>query len=283
MNKTVMPHDHAFRSAMANKQVATEFFQSHLPDIVKQTIDFESLYLHPETFVNKELRFTSADVLYEVRIAQQESYIYVLSEHQRNPEPLMPFRVLQYIVAIMEQHRKQHPNENTLPLVVPLVFFNGKNAYPYSADIKDLIAAPRALIDSVLFQPFTLIDTHELSDEQIRKYHWAGLFQLLFKHIDRPELLSWLPAYMPLFQQVEKEGGQEYIIAMMHYLLKASEANDFKNMLNFMKENLTHVIGEKIMTIAEQLRQEGEAALLIRQLQHKFGSGVCQESCRLKF
>ena len=272
MKKIISPHDRAFRSAMGNKQVAIEFFEYHLPDEVKKAIDFTSLKLCQETFIDEELQLTASDVLYSVKLLENKttSYLYILSEHQRKPDDLMPLRIIKYTCEIMASHRKQHPEDKTLPLVVPLVFYHGKKPYPYKTDIKELIRAPESLINSVLFQPFTLIDAHELSDEELLHRQWIGLMQLIFKHIDQ-NLSDWFPKCFTLCKSIDQAGGGGYVLTLMNYVFQVGEGQNSENMLKLLADDLSNETREQIMTIAEQLRQEGEATILTRLLTKKFG------------
>ena len=52
----------------------------------------------------------------------------------------MPFRLLRYILGIWEQYRKQNPDAKRLPPVLPLVLFQGGEAW--TADL-----SPSGLID----------------------------------------------------------------------------------------------------------------------------------------
>ncbi|QLK88726.1 hypothetical protein E3U36_10285 [Arsenophonus endosymbiont of Aphis craccivora] len=57
--------------------------------------------------------------------------MYTLIEHQNKPEKLMAFRLLRYSVAAMHRHLEQ--GNKTLPVVILLLFYQGKNSlYPYS-------------------------------------------------------------------------------------------------------------------------------------------------------
>lgn len=91
------------------------------------------------------------------------TYVTHLSD-QSSPDKLMPFRILKYICAIIDKHVKQVA-KSELPLVYPIVFHHANTTYPYSADIKDLIAAPKRLIDSYWLKPFQLTDVGQISDE----------------------------------------------------------------------------------------------------------------------
>ncbi len=50
--------------------------------------------------------------------------MYALIEHQSTPDKLMAFRLLRYGLAAMQRHLDA--GHDTLPLVVPILFYHGK-------------------------------------------------------------------------------------------------------------------------------------------------------------
>lgn len=134
MSKIPNPHDRYFRSAMSNLSVAREFFSAHLPDAVKAQIDFNSLVLKSESFIDKRLYQYYLDILYSVKFINGQGYLYLLTEHQSTPERFMAFRMLNYAVRIMEKHLSQSPGCE-LPIVVPLLFYNGERPYDQTRDL----------------------------------------------------------------------------------------------------------------------------------------------------
>ena len=71
---------------------------------------------------------------------------------------------------------------------------------------------------------------------------------------------------------------------MLRYWLYASEikATNPKAFVESVQQMLALPIGDELMTMAEQLRQEGEGILLIRQLERKFKIETIPEQYRQK-
>lgn len=76
---------------------------------------------------------------------KQPGYLFVLAEHQTTPDPLMAFRLWNYLCKIWDRHLKQLDKENKsgkkktkvkeikLPLIFPLTVYHGKTTpYPFS-------------------------------------------------------------------------------------------------------------------------------------------------------
>jgi predicted transposase/invertase (TIGR01784 family) len=284
------PHDATFKALMVNQRTAEELFSEYLPENIRNAIDFSTMQLCSETYIDKELQKKASDILYSVNIKGNKGYLYILAEHQSSPDKLMPLRIAQYTCAIMQRHKKEHP-EKKLPLVVPLVLYHGKKVYPYSTDLKNLIDAPEDLIDSILFKPFTLIDANTINDEDLREKYWMGLMVFVFKHIVEGEIFPHIKRFIELWQLIAKDGGKDYIITLANYISTVGESADGEIVLKYIAENIDKETGGEVMTIAEQIAQkaknegfmagmekgkaegktEGEAAMLVRQLKRKFG------------
>ena len=103
------PHDKFFRSSMAQISVARGFFQSHLPSDIQKQIDFDTLSMKKDTFVDDAFKASEADLLYRVKLLNQSTaYLYLLCKHLSSVDKNIAFQVLVYLIDIMKQHRAQH-------------------------------------------------------------------------------------------------------------------------------------------------------------------------------
>ena len=64
---TPTPHDAAFRSFLANPDVARDFLELHLPAEYRQLCDLSTLKLEPATFVEPDLHQYASDILWSVK------------------------------------------------------------------------------------------------------------------------------------------------------------------------------------------------------------------------
>jgi len=127
------PHDQFFREAMQDKRVAKEFLEHHLPPELLVLLNLNQLVLQPRSQSNAVRRESIVDLLFKTVIANHEAYIYLLLEHQSSPDPLMAFRVIEYIINAIRDHLKKH-NTQKIPLIFPLVIYHGK-PYQFKRDI----------------------------------------------------------------------------------------------------------------------------------------------------
>ena len=67
---------------MSEPKVAQDFLKNHLPSELKEAIDFSSLMLRKDTFIDKDFAKTESDVLFSVNLYDQQAYLYILCEQQ---------------------------------------------------------------------------------------------------------------------------------------------------------------------------------------------------------
>ncbi|QDQ40184.1 Rpn family recombination-promoting nuclease/putative transposase [Legionella geestiana] len=249
-------HDQFFRTAMANKQVAREFLKTWLPGELCQLIDFEQMEMQSRSQINDLRQESEVDVLFKTTVDGHEAYLYLLLEHQSTPDVLMPFRLLKYLCNIIDQHLKTHGG-NKIPLIYPTVIYHGKRKYPYSTNLADLVDAPKELVDRYFLKPFQLIDLGQIDDETLKQHAWSGVMEFALKHIFARDILPWLKEITGTLHQLDKTGGRDYIEIVLQYLLERGELSDREAFFNLIDTQISHEVGEKIMSLAEQLKEEG--------------------------
>jgi len=261
MNKTKKnqisnAHDQFFRTAMADKRVARDFLMAWLPGELCQRFDFEQLEIQPRSHINDVRQESAVDVLFKTMIEGHEAYIYLLLEHQSTPDPLMPFRMLKYMCNIIDHHLKTHGGKK-IPLIYPLVIYHGKRKYPFSTDLNDLVDAPPSLIDRYFLKPFQLIDLGQIDDETLKQHAWSGVMEFALKHIFARDILPFLKDIADTLHQLDNAGGRDFIAIVLQYLLERGELSDKEAFFKLIDTQISHEVGEKIMSLAEQLKEEG--------------------------
>lgn len=227
-NASLHAHDHAFQSAMSDLRVARDFLQHHLPEAVQEQIDLNTLKVHPTTFIDPELRKLVSDVLYSAQFKQQETqaFLYVAIEHQSTPDKLMPLRMIKYTCRILDQYVKEAPSKTPLPVIIPLIFYNGNKRYPYSCSVFDLFGEHKALAKQFMFDEFKLVDLNQIPDEEIRQHQWSGLLEMLFKHIATRDIMQYLEVLNDLIDRLVAAKADDYLMTMIKYVIEKSEIPD---------------------------------------------------------
>lgn len=255
-NHIVYAHDKFFRRAMSNQRVAREFLIAHLPEDIQQVIDLKNIVFQPRSHIDDVGSEATVDILYKTTIHHKEAYIYLLLEHQSKPDELMPFRMLKYTCNIIDQHLKK-TKTNYIPLVYPMVIYHAKKPYPFKTDIREMVDAPKELIDQYFLKPFHLIDLSTIEDEELKQHAWAAAMEFALKHIFARDILPYLSDFSAVLKSIDQTGGREYIFVMLQYVLEKAEFKDKKAFIEIIENKISPEVGAKIMTGAELFREEG--------------------------
>ncbi|WGL99941.1 Rpn family recombination-promoting nuclease/putative transposase (plasmid) [Arsenophonus sp. aPb] len=269
MKKTLSHHDSLFKKFLGDIAIAKDFLEIHLPENIRRLCDFSTLAMESGSFIEPDLRSQCSDMLYSVQTTAGKGYIYTLIEHQSRPEKLMAFRLLRYSVAAMHQHLEQ--GNKTLPVVIPLLFYQGKTSpYPYSTQWLDCFADPE-LAKSVYMQAFPLVDITVIPDEEILSHRRVALMELVQKHIRTRDMLEFSQEIASLLNQYVIQ--PELFKGLMYYIVERGNTSDAKQFLHQIAEKVDDY-REVVMTIAEQLRREGEQKGKIEGIQEGIQKGI---------
>ena len=121
--------DALFKSVLEDKIAATEFSEAYLPDNVKNMLDLSTISIERESYVEEDLKRRFSDIVYSIKHKdnpKEKAFVYALAEHQSTPDYWIALRLFKYMLLLCERHKKK---KDKLPLVVPLVLYNGKTEY----------------------------------------------------------------------------------------------------------------------------------------------------------
>jgi recombination-promoting nuclease RpnB len=257
----VKPHDKLSRKFLTNLSVAKEFLTIYLLPEVLAKCDLSSLEIESGSYVEEDLRAHYADIVYRLDLHKSKSsaYVYVLIEHQSSAEKLMPFRILKYQLAIMQNHLEQHKQTDSLPLVVPIVFYNGVDSpYPYCTEISNLFTDVDVYA-KIGLGSFKLVDLTTTDDKHLLEHGKLSVLEVLLKHIRDRDLTLEIAEVIVLALTIAKKMriSSSLVDASFSYLIDAREHEEIKKLTELIKKSELSEYVENIMTYAEQLRQEG--------------------------
>jgi predicted transposase/invertase (TIGR01784 family) len=192
-NSITTPHDSFFKANLSDIKKAEMAPKTHLPKSLIKHVDFSTLKPMPTEFIRHSLGKLASDMLYKVKIKGKDAYFYKLFEHQSSPDYLMPFRILNYEIQIMQSHLNE--GHKLLPIVVSLVFYHGETSpYPYSNSIYSCFEN-KELAQKYAFNSFELVDLTVMTNEQLAKLNPELLFEFLLKYNQDnliKQLIQWL-------------------------------------------------------------------------------------------
>ncbi len=230
-------------------------------------IDWETLQLENDSFIEYDFKTAFTDVLYRVKLkkeyGKEQVYLYALSEHQSTPDPLLAFRLWYYKCKIWDRFLKQTPKRDhndklKLPLILTVTFYNGqKTPYPYTMDFFELFE-DSALAKELYNAPCPLIDLTVIPDEELLTHGYVATMELLHKHAYQRDFLPVIQRLIQqgLLQLLKSLDGGQHISRLVNYTLEYEEKSSDKELVDALTQALPDM-KETIMSAADQLRQEG--------------------------
>ncbi|ECN5336101.1 Rpn family recombination-promoting nuclease/putative transposase [Salmonella enterica subsp. enterica] len=248
-------HDGLFKLFLREPDTARDFLAVHLPADIRAQVRLDTLKLEPGSFVDQKLRELHSDVLYSVETAEgYAGYIYCLVEHQSTADRMMAWRMMRYSMAVMDAHLKK--GNDTLPVVVPLLFYQGTvRPYPYSTDWMDCFDVP-ALAREVYSRPWSLVDVSVMEDSDLKSHRRMALLELVQRDIRHRDAASLLRDVVQLIRLAGNT--REQVEAVLCYIIYNGMTSE--SITPFLYELAGEIpeYKELIMgTIAQQLKEEG--------------------------
>lgn len=251
-NTTSMPHDAIFKQFLQDPATARDFLQIHLPGSLQRLCDLDTLKLESGSFIEESLQASYSDMLYSLKTAAGDGYIYALIEHQSKPDRHMGFRLMRYAIAAMQRHL--NAGHRQLPLVIPILFYHGLvSPYPHSLNWTDEFAAPE-MARAFYSQPFPLADITVIPDSEIMHHRRIASLELLQKHIRLRDLAELIAPLAQLL--VMGYTDRDRLIAILNYMLLNGTADQPEKLIQELAQRTAHHEGT-LMTVAEYLEQKG--------------------------
>lgn len=148
--------DHAIRWLLESTDNVRGLLLTVAPELAAR-IQCDRLAHVPRSFVQETLRAREADCVLRGPYRsgdgapEREVWVYILLEHQSDPDPWMSFRLLTYMLALWESERREQEErrvpvgERRLSPVLPIVFYTGRRAWERLGTLADLVDAPTEL------------------------------------------------------------------------------------------------------------------------------------------
>ncbi|TCL02962.1 Rpn family recombination-promoting nuclease/putative transposase [Sodalis ligni] len=252
MNTFPTPHDSLFRKFFSDASVVEDFLQIHLPSALREMCDLGTLAITSGSFVEDDMRAQYSDMLYMLQTSEGVGYVYCLIEHQSSADEMMAFRLLRYSIAAMHRHLEQ--GHKKLPLVIPLLFYHGRQSpYPHSLRWLDCFHNP-ALAQTLYVEAFPLVDVTVIPDDEIKTHRKVALLEYVQKHIRARDINTRYVDIVFLIKLAQPSKDQ--VKSLLNYLAKEADPLDLKAFIRILIEN-TPRYREEMMTVAEQLKQIG--------------------------
>lgn len=255
-------HDELFKYTFSNPERAANALRRILPAAIAAAADWSTLTLLPGSFIDKKLRGRHTDLLYKVQIRGRTVCLHIIFEHQSQPDPLMPMRVVEYTICVWRGLLEEKPELKQLPPVIPVVLYNGEREWSTPQWLSEMYALDgETLAELKPWLPeatFALQDLARTDDELLEASFDAAVALILggLKHgWGADDFVDWLTRSVDLARRVMRaQGGMEVLAALFRYAFSADVTLE-------RLEPVAHAVGEEakevLMTAADRLIEQG--------------------------
>ncbi len=256
-------HDAFFKRMMKNKKLARDFFATYLPQKILRVVDLSELKLEDSSFVDEDLYEHESDVLFCVKRKDTEKncFLYVLCEHQSTADPEMPFRLIYYLMQFLKRYLVDHRSSPfPLPLIYPLVVYNGNTPWNTHRNFIHLFAEPIAWMRDVFLEPFAILDVGQIEEGNLKKAH---LSNLMLASLIRAKSIQDIECKIKLLDELLQSCGIEthsgILRSMLKYFVSCIDPSDRKASayLLVIQQSFSPKYQEVAMNLLEHIKEEG--------------------------
>ncbi|MFU7500210.1 MAG: Rpn family recombination-promoting nuclease/putative transposase [Candidatus Tisiphia sp.] len=252
-------HDQLFKRIMGNEIAAQEFLEYYLPSNFKEKLDLSKIKVEKESYIEESLRRKYSDIVYSVSTKNKETaFIYILLDHQSTSDYWMALRLWKYTLLLCERHKK---NNDKLPLIYPMIMYNGVEEYSAPRNIWELFTDPMQ-VKELMVSDYQLVDLQSMSDDEIVQQKHLGMMSYVMKHIHQRDMLKLWEEFLRRFKLevlIDKENGYIYLESFLWYTDAKLQEEQQLELEQVLAKYLSEEEQVNIMrTIAQKYIEEGE-------------------------
>ena len=252
------PHDKYFYRVFSNERDAASLLRTCVPQPLADTLRWPTLTVLPGRFVRDDWRGNEADLVFSVEREGSDTpvLVYVLLEHQSTPDQWLRLRLLGYCVQVWLRWQRQHEDEERLPLLVPLVFYQGARRWEYAREFADLVTDAEPQWRWVPRFEHLLIDQTEQGAESVTGAVAARLLQIAMMAAFRDPPGELLERATRLIGELYRAVGFEEVAKHVEYVLATQPEEHRKLFSKALRRNVPGRGGE-LMNYVEELIEQG--------------------------
>ncbi len=283
-------HDVSYRTLFSHPHLVESLIRGFLPREWIQGLDFSTLVPVSEAHPTQDWRLRYNDCVWRLRRRADGRWLffYLMLEFQRRNEYFMAARALSYEGVLYEHLMKALglKSGDSLPVVLPVVLYNGKEPWTARTDVFDLIESPPpGMSDYLPHLRYKLIDIRRLPIAELETMQnaVADLFRLEgIQGLERS--MAVIDDLDSLLDPIEHALIRDDVTRWICEILLPSRTSGatvqgvriLEEVSSMIQENAWDWTAEWRMKGLEEGRREGrkegEATLLLRMLERKFGA-----------
>jgi hypothetical protein len=242
-------------------------------------LELDTLERVSGSYVSDDFREREDDIIWRVRWRNRWLYVYLLLEFQSGVDRFMAVRILVYVGMLYQDliRAKQLTPDGLLPPVLPVVLYNGEPDWTAALEISELIESVPGGLEH--YRPqirYLLLEERRYQDSELVAMQnlVAALFRL--ENSRTPEdIASVVAALIEWLKDADQADLRRAFVGWLRQVLlprriPGAEIPEIEN-LQEVRTMLAERVQEWTKQWKQEGRQEGEAGVLMRLLERKFG------------
>ena len=229
-------HDKIFRTVLDRKSDAIALINKAL----NTQLEVQDIEKYNSSFINKVFQNREADIVYKIK----DRSIFILIEHQTKVDYLMPYRILEYEVAIMQSAidlDKIKNKESKIPLVISIVLYTGNkkwNAKKYLEENQEKIEG----IENGLGN-YNLIDINELTEKDLLEDNsFISKMMLIEKSKNTENIVEILEKIVKITKEEDKDTLRRIISIILEEKIGITKAKELIEKMEGDEGNMLAVV-----------------------------------------
>ncbi|MEM7152101.1 MAG: Rpn family recombination-promoting nuclease/putative transposase [Myxococcota bacterium] len=264
------PHDLFLKEILSKPEHAAGVLRVAMAPQLGAQIDWPTLRLINGSYVDAELKASFSDLVFDVKVrGAGDALVYCLWENQTTEDAMMPLRMHSYCNNALRQYRER-PDvpRDRLPYVIPVLLYTG-GRWTKARRLSELCTPP--VVDGGAHVELRM-EVLELGPRQLDRFEQA---RAVCDVVSRAALVAVSRSLSGrergdrlgrLFIELRSERGPEALRPFWTYIGRAYR-QELETIMSMMKPE----VEAEAIDFLDELRMEGEARVLLRLLQLKFG------------
>ncbi len=230
----ISPHDRFFKESMERIDIAQGLSKLLLPKLISIQINYSSLKIEKDSWINSMLIQHCADVLYRAETEDTAQQLLLLFEHKSYVDTSVALQNYRNTSEIFEEEQKQKKSSTQkLPTVIPVIIYHGNLPWNRSNSINTIFEIIKGAEQYIPQQRNVIIDLNSISDEDIEGIVEVKAFILALKYSRSPVLFEKLPEIINLFRGmgVQRQRYLEVVIWYLNYVVPKDKRVEFSKIV----------------------------------------------------
>ena len=216
-------HDETYKKLFAFPRMVEDLLRGFVAGRWIGEVDFSTLQKLSAEYVSDELVKRHGDAVWQVRLRERWLYLLVLLEFQSRDEPRMALRILTYTSLLYGELIRNGAvgAREPLPVVLPVVLYNGARAWRAAREVGELIApVGPGLAPYQPSQRYCVVDERRLGEDDLPSRNLMTVIVQLERSRSLADLARLVQA---LRERLGDPGEQELRKAFVDWVRQAAE------------------------------------------------------------